>query len=192
VKEINKKTQLDYIHTILKRACSGLDRYPLYLVVDRARIHNIAHILKEFHAVGCEEMHEIILLSRQSAQRMSANEWNRIQKRATAAFYKHCKISGRAEPMLIALRRMSLNTTTHNRVTLFLLQNGFNQLAELARRLREESFNTGRLRRPHHARGEGKRLVRGQESAWLAVRLFSHSDPLALPSFVEGDEVRAR
>lgn len=126
VKGINKKMLLDYIHNILAPACSGLDRYPLYLVVDRARIHNIAHILEEFHAVGCEEMREIILLPRQAAKRMSpldnslfhiwkdacrahqlitertierimADEWNRIPKHTIAAFYKHCKISGRAD-----------------------------------------------------------------------------------------------
>lgn len=48
-KGINKKMLLDYIEDILARACSGLDRYPLYLVLDRARIHNVSHILEAFH-----------------------------------------------------------------------------------------------------------------------------------------------
>jgi hypothetical protein len=125
-KGINKRMLLDYIEDILARACSGLDRYPLYLVMDRARIHNVQHILEEFHSAGCEEMKEIILLPAQAAKRMSpldnslfhvwkeacrkhelitdrtierimADEWNAIKKETIKSYYKHCKITGRAD-----------------------------------------------------------------------------------------------
>ena len=126
VKGINKRMLLDYISDVLARACSGLDRYPLYLVMDRARIHNVAHILQAFHEAGCQEMKEIILLPKQAAKRMSpldnslfhiwkdacrkhehitertitrimADEWNSIPRSTIAAYYKHCKITGRAD-----------------------------------------------------------------------------------------------
>jgi len=125
-KGINKKMLLDYIDDILARACSGLDQYPLYLVLDRARIHNISHILEAFHEAGCQEMREVILLPTQAAKRMSpldnslfhnwkdacrkhelitdrtierimADEWNAIDKRTITAYYKHCKITGRSD-----------------------------------------------------------------------------------------------
>lgn len=125
-KGINKKMLLDYIEDILARACSGLDRFPLYLVLDRARIHNIGHILEAFHEAGCEEMREVILLPTQAAKRMSpldnslfhiwkdacrkhelitdrtierimADEWNNIKEDTITSFYKHCKITGRSD-----------------------------------------------------------------------------------------------
>lgn len=125
-KGINKRMLLDYIDDILARACSGLDCYPLYLVLDRARIHNTAHILEAFHEAGCQEMREIILLPTQAAKRMSpldnslfhiwkdacrkhqlitertierimADEWNNIKKETIKAYYKHCKITARSD-----------------------------------------------------------------------------------------------
>ena len=37
---INHKMLIKYIQDILGQACGALDRYPLYLVLDRASIHN--------------------------------------------------------------------------------------------------------------------------------------------------------
>src|SRR3954451_18392207 len=38
-KGINREMLLHYIHDLLAQACGALDRYPLILVLDRARIH---------------------------------------------------------------------------------------------------------------------------------------------------------
>jgi len=126
VKGINKKMLLDYIHDILAQACAALDVYPLYLVLDRARIHNTAHILDAFHEAGCEDMQEIILLPRQAAKRMSpldnslfhnwkeacrkhvlitdrtierimSDEWNNINAPIITSYYRHCKLTRRSD-----------------------------------------------------------------------------------------------
>lgn len=126
VKGINKKMLLDYIQDTLAQACSALDEYPLYLVMDKARIHNISHILEAFHEAHCQEMKEIILLPTQAAKRMSpldnalfhdwkeacrkeplltdrtitrvmSDAWNNISPRQIRAYYKHCLITGRTD-----------------------------------------------------------------------------------------------
>jgi hypothetical protein len=127
VKGINKKMLLDYIHNILAQSCSALDIHPLYLILDRARIHNTDHILAAFHEDSiCEDMKEVILMPPQAAKRMSpldnslfhywkeqcrkhplitertierimADEWNNIPANIITSYYKHCKIVGRAD-----------------------------------------------------------------------------------------------
>lgn len=123
-KGINKQMLLRYIHDILGPACGALDRYPLYLALDRASIHNTDDILAAFHEAGCQEMVEIIKLPAQAAKRMSpldnslfhswkeacrkrsyisernieqimCDEWNRIPSALLSSFYKRCRLSGR-------------------------------------------------------------------------------------------------
>ena len=47
---------LDYIRNFLAQAAGALDVYPLYMVVDRASIHNAEKILEVFHDWGCQEL----------------------------------------------------------------------------------------------------------------------------------------
>jgi hypothetical protein len=118
-KGINKRMLLRYIHDILGPAVGALDRYPLYLVLDRATIHNCAHILEAFHEAGCHELVEVIKMPTKAAKRMSpldnaifhdwkqacrkrelltersitrimSDEWNRIKPRILRAHYRHC------------------------------------------------------------------------------------------------------
>jgi hypothetical protein len=119
VKGINKRMLLRYIHDLLGPAVGALDRYPLYLVLDRATIHNCTHILDAFHEAGCHELVEVIKMPTQAAKRMSpldnaifhdwkeicrkkeritertiarimADAWNRITPHCLRAHYSHC------------------------------------------------------------------------------------------------------
>jgi hypothetical protein len=121
-KGINKQMLLRYIHDILGPAVGALDRWPLYLVLDRATIHNCDHILEAFHEAGCHELVEVIKMPTKAAKRMSpldnaifhdwkqacrareyinersitrimADEWNRITPRTLQAHYRHCLLS---------------------------------------------------------------------------------------------------
>lgn len=121
-KGINKRMLLRYIHDILGPAVGALDRYPLYLVLDRATIHNCDNILEAFHDAGCHEMVEVIKMPTKAAKRMSpldnaifhdwkqacrqhehlttrtltrimADEWNRIPARILRAHYTHCLLT---------------------------------------------------------------------------------------------------
>jgi hypothetical protein len=49
VRGITQKMFIKYIQDILAQACGALDRYPLYLVLDKASIHNEQKILEAFH-----------------------------------------------------------------------------------------------------------------------------------------------
>jgi len=49
VKGITQKMFIKYIQDVLAQACGALDRYPLYLVLDKASIHNEQKILEAFH-----------------------------------------------------------------------------------------------------------------------------------------------
>ena len=119
VKGINKHMLLQYIRNILAQACGALDRYPLYLVLDRARIHHVEDIIQEFHDWGCQELKEVWKMPTKAAKRMSpldnsifhdwkerirsrgpilesnieqlmTDEWNNITPRILHAHYKHC------------------------------------------------------------------------------------------------------
>lgn len=59
-KGIDAHMLLEYIRTILAQAAGALDRYPLYLMLDKSTIHNEEKIIQEFHDWGCQELVEII------------------------------------------------------------------------------------------------------------------------------------
>ena len=59
VRGITQKMFIKYIQDILAQACGSLDRYPLYLVLDKASIHNEEKILETFHDNGCQELVEV-------------------------------------------------------------------------------------------------------------------------------------
>jgi hypothetical protein len=123
-KGITAAALLAYIRDILAQAAGALDRYPLTLVVDRARIHNVEQMLQEFHDWGCQEMQQILLLPAESAKRLSpldnalfhdwkeavrshcpltkqtikqvmADCWNNLPPALLRAHYQHCGLTRR-------------------------------------------------------------------------------------------------
>jgi DDE superfamily endonuclease len=71
VRGINQKMLIKYIQDILAQACGALDRYPLYLVLDRASIQNEQKIVEAFHDNGCQELVEVWKMPPKAAKRMS-------------------------------------------------------------------------------------------------------------------------
>lgn len=115
------------IQDVLAQAAGALDRYPLYLVYDRATIHNDAKVLEAFNDWGCQELKEVIKLPTQSAKRLSpldnslfhdwkercrkrgiltkeniqqimADEWNAIAPERIKAHYHHCGLFRSTHP----------------------------------------------------------------------------------------------
>jgi len=70
-KGINAAMLHEYIRNLLAQAAGALDRYPLWLVLDRASIHSEAAMLQEFHDWGCQELKEIIKMPAAAAKRLS-------------------------------------------------------------------------------------------------------------------------
>lgn len=70
VKGINTDALLRYIHSTLAQEIAALDRYPVFLVLDRARIHNPQRILEAFHELD-GSVKEVVLMPPQAAERMS-------------------------------------------------------------------------------------------------------------------------
>jgi DDE superfamily endonuclease len=116
---INHKMLIKYIQDMLAQACGALDRYPLYLVLDRAKIHNKEKILEAFHDNGCQELVEVWKMPTKAAKRMSpldnalfhhwkesirhgeqitksnivtrmADEWNDLPSSLIRSQYRHC------------------------------------------------------------------------------------------------------
>jgi hypothetical protein len=127
VKGVNNKMLVTYIQNVLAQACGALDRYPLYLVLDRATCHNEKNILEAFHDNGCQDVVEIWKMPTQAAKRMSpldnslfhdwkervrrrapihesnieqlmADEWNNLPPRLLHSHYKHCGLIRWQEP----------------------------------------------------------------------------------------------
>ena len=119
VSGITQKMFVKYIQDVLAQACGALDRYPLYLVLDRASIHNEAKILEAFHDNGCQELMAVWKMPSRAAKRMSpldnalfhhwkqavrkrgmvteqnvvtwmADEWNNLLSRLLRSQYRHC------------------------------------------------------------------------------------------------------
>lgn len=126
VRGINRKMLVHYIQQILAQQIGALDRYPVFLVMDRASIHRI-NVVQEFHDMSCQDVKEIWLMPPQAAKRMSpldnalfhdwkervrkrapitkhnieqimADEWNNLPSRLIAAHYKHCLLTHPADP----------------------------------------------------------------------------------------------
>ena len=79
---------LFYIENLLVRALGALDLFPLTLVIDLSRFHNMAMILEAFHENGCQKLQTIYFVPSNAAKRMSSldnssfNEWKEsIKKR---------------------------------------------------------------------------------------------------------------
>jgi hypothetical protein len=70
VKGINSKMLISYIQTLLAQAVGALDRYPMYLVIDRASCHNESKILEAFHDNGCQELVGVWKIPTKGAKRI--------------------------------------------------------------------------------------------------------------------------
>jgi hypothetical protein len=68
---ITEQMLIDYIEDILARTVSALDRYPVFLVCDRASIHTPTKIREAFWNVGCEELVEVLYMPTNAAKKMS-------------------------------------------------------------------------------------------------------------------------
>lgn len=68
---INANMLHEYIRNLLAQAAGALDRYPLWLVVDRATIHTEESMLQEFHDWGCQELEQVIKMPSAAAKRLS-------------------------------------------------------------------------------------------------------------------------
>jgi len=124
---VTQEMLLDYIRNLLGQAAGSLDVYPLYLVVDRATIHNPQKILQEFHDWGCQELVEVLLmppaaakrlspldnallnrwrqslleggpLTRQSIRTRMSEAWNHITKDDIQQQYRHCGLMRKQDP----------------------------------------------------------------------------------------------
>lgn len=121
VRGINKTMLIKYIQDILAQQVGALDKYPVFLVLDRAAIHK-GNLLQEFHDMGCQDLKDILLMPANAAKRMSpldnslfhdwkervrkrcpltldnieqvmADEWNNISAEKIQAHYKHCGLT---------------------------------------------------------------------------------------------------
>jgi hypothetical protein len=122
VRGINTEMLLDYIYNTLGQETAALDKPPLTLVVDRARIHSEEKLLDAFRERGGHVM-TILKMPTNAAKRMSpldnalfhdwkeairkhgpltlhsiqqvmSDEWNNITQDKIAAHYKHCGLTG--------------------------------------------------------------------------------------------------
>jgi hypothetical protein len=68
---IDTSTLIQYIRNLLAQAAGAFDRYPLYLLLDKASIHNEAKIMEAFHDWGCQELVQVLKMPTAAAKRMS-------------------------------------------------------------------------------------------------------------------------
>jgi hypothetical protein len=126
VKGINTEMLINFIHNTLAQAAGALDRYPLYLIMDKSTCHNKSQILEAFHDNGCQDLVDVLFMSTQAAKRMSpldnslfhewkervrnrhpiteknieqlmSDEWNNIPPQHLLHHYKHCGLTGRGD-----------------------------------------------------------------------------------------------
>jgi hypothetical protein len=125
-KGINTDMLITYVQQILAQACGALDRYPLYLMLDKATCHSKAKLLEAFHDHGCQELVDIWFMPTQAAKRMSpldnslfhewkervrsrhpitesnitqlmSDEWNNLPPQHIFHYYKHCGLTGQGK-----------------------------------------------------------------------------------------------
>jgi transposase len=118
-KGVDTEMLLQYIRNLLAQSAGALDRYPLFLLLDKATIHNEAKIIETFHDWGCQELVEIIKMPTAAAKRLSpldnslfnvwrqrvlkgspltqsnikqrmSDAWNSIAERDLLPQYRHC------------------------------------------------------------------------------------------------------
>lgn len=70
-KGVDTEMLLEYIRNLLAQSVGALDRYPLFLLLDKSTIHNEAKILETFHDWGCQDLVEIIKMPTSAAKRVS-------------------------------------------------------------------------------------------------------------------------
>lgn len=125
VKGINTEMLVDYILNTLGQETWALDKPPLTLVVDRARIHHEERVMDAFRERG-GHVQQLLKMPATAAKRLSpldnslfhdwkeavrkhgpltlrnmeqvmADEWNRLPTDKIAAHYKHCGLTGRSD-----------------------------------------------------------------------------------------------
>lgn len=116
-----------YIQDMLAQAVGALDQYPITLVIDKSRAHNIQEMLECFHESGCQDLQTICFMPTCGAKRMSpldnalfhqwkegvrkrgpmnhrnitqtmADVWNNIDQRTLRAYYHHCGLFNGTDP----------------------------------------------------------------------------------------------
>lgn len=126
VRGINTSMLISYIQDMLAQCCGATNVYPLILVLDRSRIHNVDQILEAFHDWGCQELTHVLKMPPQAAKRMSpldnslfhdwkercrkrerisdrnieqimADEWNNTKIKTIRSFYHHCLLFQRQD-----------------------------------------------------------------------------------------------
>jgi hypothetical protein len=70
VKGITKRMLEQGVDDILAQAVGAIDKYPLYLVVDKASIHR-QDLVQVFHDRGCQDLEQMLIMPTQAAKRMS-------------------------------------------------------------------------------------------------------------------------
>jgi transposase len=68
---VDTEMLLQYIRNLLAQSAGALDRYPLFLLLDKATIHNERKIIETFHDWGCQELVQIIKMPTAAAKRLS-------------------------------------------------------------------------------------------------------------------------
>lgn len=115
-----------YINTVLAQAVAALDRYPLTLVLDRSKVHNVEKIKQAFIDGGCQDVVDVVIMPTQAAKRMSpldnalfhtwkenmrrrgaiassnlvqvmADEWNNLKAKDIQPHYRHCLLMQRQD-----------------------------------------------------------------------------------------------
>jgi hypothetical protein len=116
---VDTEMLLQYIRNLLAQSAGALDRYPLFLLLDKATIHNESKIIETFHDWGCQELVEIIKMPTAAAKRLSpldnslfnvwrqrvlrgppltrsnikqrmSDAWNSIKEQDLRPQYRHC------------------------------------------------------------------------------------------------------
>jgi len=120
VKGITKKMSEEAVDSILAQAVAGIDDYPLFLVIDKACIHQ-QDLLQVFHDRGCQDVKQVLFMPTQAAKRMSpldnalfhtwknnvrkhapltednvvnimSDEWNKIKSTQIRSQYRKCRL----------------------------------------------------------------------------------------------------
>jgi hypothetical protein len=118
VKGITKKMLESAVDSILAQSVAAIDDYPLFLVIDKACIHQ-QDLLQVFHDRGCQDIKQVLFMPTQAAKRMSpldnalfhtwkrnirkhapltednvenvmSNEWNKIESKQIQSQYRKC------------------------------------------------------------------------------------------------------
>jgi hypothetical protein len=108
------------VDDILVQAVGAIDKYPLYLVVDKASIHR-QDLVQVFHDRGCQDLEQMLIMPTQAAKRMSpldnalfhiwkervrkhapltkrnvvqvmTDEWNNLSPRYIQSQYRKCRL----------------------------------------------------------------------------------------------------